>query len=158
MHSTQGRRYFLRLTATVGGGLALGGANLAAEEELRGGFSLDRPKEVVRIGFVGIGGRGGRLIELLLGLEGVRIPAVCDIIEDRVAWAQAAVVKAGQPKPTGYHRGETDFQRLCEQEQLDLVMTATPWKWHVPVCVAAMKGDKHAATEVPAAVTEDGCW
>jgi len=28
----------------------------------------------------------------------------------------------------------------------------------VPVCVAAMKGDKHAATEVPAAVTEDGCW
>ena len=110
MHSAQDRRDFLRLAATVGGGIALGGANLVAEEEPRGGLALARPKEVVRIGFVGIGGRGGRLIKLLLGLEGVRIQAVCDIVEDRVAWAQAAVVKAGQPKPTGYDRGETDFQ------------------------------------------------
>ena len=68
------------------------------------------------------------------------------------------VVKAGQPKPEGYSRGETDFQRLCQQEDLDLVYTATPWEWHVPVCLAAMTNGKHAATEVPAAITLEQCW
>ncbi len=47
---------------------------------------------------------------------------------------------------------------MCETEDLDLVITATPWQWHVPVCVAAMKNGKHAATEVPAAVTIEQCW
>jgi predicted dehydrogenase len=47
---------------------------------------------------------------------------------------------------------------MCAEEDLDLVFTATPWEWHVPVCVAAMKNGKHAATEVPAAITLDECW
>jgi predicted dehydrogenase len=38
------------------------------------------------------------------------------------------------------------------------VFTATPWEWHVPVLLAAMKNGKHAATEVPAAMTVDDCW
>lgn len=155
--SSQDRRDFLRVAATVGGGLTLGAANLKAEEESRRGESAG-PRDDVRIGFVGVGARGRHLVNLLLGLEGVSIPAVCDIIPERVAWAQDAVSKAGQPKPTGYHRGPTDFERLCEQEELDLVINATPWKWHVPICVAAMKSGKHAAVEVPAAVTEEGCW
>ena len=67
-------------------------------------------------------------------------------------------MKTGQRKPEGYSRGETDFRRLCGQEDLDLVYTATPWEWHVPVCLAAMNNGKHAATEVPAAVTLDECW
>ena len=86
------------------------------------------------------------------------IPAVCDIVPDRVAWAQDAVSRTGQPKPAGYDRGPTDFERLCEREELDLVINATPVNWHVPICVAAMTSGKHAAVEVPAAVTEEGCW
>ena len=38
------------------------------------------------------------------------------------------------------------------------MFTATPWEWHVPVMLAAMKAGKHAATEVPAAMTVDDCW
>jgi hypothetical protein len=68
------------------------------------------------------------------------------------------VKEAGQPTPTLYTRGERDFERLCAEEDVDLVYTATPWRWHVPVCVAAMTNGKHAATEVPAAITLDGCW
>ena len=113
----------------------------------------------VRIGLVGIGGRGTVLLKVLLDLEGVEVKAVCDIIEDRVAKAQNLVTAAGQPKPTGYSRGETDFKRLCETEDLDLVINAVrPWKWHVPISVAAMNAGKHAATEVPAAETIEECW
>ncbi len=89
----------------------------------------------------------------MLGVPGVRITAVCDIAEDRVKLMQKWVVDAGQKEPTGYTRGPRDFERLCETEDVDLVFNATPWEWHVPVCVAAMKNGKHAATEVPAAMT-----
>jgi hypothetical protein len=47
---------------------------------------------------------------------------------------------------------------MCATEDLDLVYTATPWEWHTPVCLAAMRNGKHAATEIPAAITLDECW
>jgi hypothetical protein len=112
----------------------------------------------VKIGFVGIGGMGSVHVQNLLNIDGVQIKAVCDIVQSKVEKAQQWVVEAGQAKPTGYSRGERDFVRMCETEDLDLVYTATPWEWHVPVCVAAMKNGKHAATEVPAAITLDECW
>jgi predicted dehydrogenase len=47
---------------------------------------------------------------------------------------------------------------MCERDDLDVVVTATPWQWHTPICVAAMKAGKHCATEVPAALSLDECW
>ena len=47
---------------------------------------------------------------------------------------------------------------MCQNEDLDLVINATPWKWHTRICVSAMNNGKHAATEVPAALTIDECW
>lgn len=116
------------------------------------------PMERVRIGYVGVGGMGSAHVRNLLRIEGAEIRAVCDIVPEKVARIQQWVVEAGQPKPAGYTQGETDFKRLCETEELDLVYNATPWEWHVPICLAAMEHGKHAATEVPAAVTLDECW
>ncbi len=114
--------------------------------------------ERVRVGFVGVGGMGSAHLTNYLNIDNVDIKAVCDIVPDKVERARKLVVKAGQPEPAGYSKGPWDFKRMCENEELDLVMNATPWEWHVPVCVAAMKSGKHAATEVPAAVTFDECW
>jgi len=94
----------------------------------------------------------------LLNIEGVQLCAICDIVEAKVARVQKLVEDAGQPRPKGYSRGTLDFKRMCAEEELDLVYTATPWEWHTPVCVAAMQNGKHAATEVPAAVTLEECW
>jgi predicted dehydrogenase len=41
---------------------------------------------------------------------------------------------------------------------VDLVYTATPWEWHVPVGLAAMEGGSHTAIEVSTAKTMDECW
>ena len=116
------------------------------------------PIEEVRVGFVGVGLQGASHCRNLLRIEGVRLVAVCDIDESKVSQVQEWVAQADQPRPRGYVRGERDFERMCQEEDLDLVFTATPWRWHVPVCVAAMTNGKHAATEVPAAVTLDECW
>ena len=152
------RRDALKLGASVGAGLALAslsGSTAATEKNEPPRF---RPIPRIRVGMVGIGGRGASLLELLLGQEHVEVRAVCDLLEDRVRLAQEATVKSNQRRPDGYFANEQDFQRLCDRDDLDLVVTATPWRWHVPVCVSAMKSGHHAATEVPAAVTIDECW
>jgi predicted dehydrogenase len=153
------RRDFIR-TVSASIALAAGAAPLDAHQA-PGPASQPfaaAPIPEVRIGFVGVGGQGGAHVRNMLAIPGVRITAICDIVEERVQLMQKQVVAAGQREPTGYSRGPRDFERLCESEDIDLVFNSTPWEWHVPVCTAAMKNGKHAATEVPAAMTVDDCW
>jgi hypothetical protein len=112
----------------------------------------------VRFGLIGCGGRGSGLLRDLLGVEGVEVKAVCDVVPDKVKRAQDAVTKAGQPSPEGYANGERHFEELCRRGDLDLVYVATPWSWHVPMAVAVMQGGAHAGVEVPAAVSLEDCW
>ena len=116
------------------------------------------PIETVRIGYVGVGGMGTAHVRNLVRIDGCVVTAVCDIREAHAERAADLIEEAGHPRPALYTNGETDYERLCAEEDLDLVYTATPWRWHVPVCVAAMENGKHAATEVPAAYTLEGCW
>ncbi len=112
----------------------------------------------VRVGLVGVGNRGGSLLRTMLNLPGVEVPAIGDINEEHLARAQKRAVDAGRSKPEGYSRGPEDFRRLVERDDLDAVINATPWHWHTPIAVAAMKAGKYAATEVPAATTLEECW
>jgi len=116
------------------------------------------PIDQVRIGFVGIGGQGGSHVRNLLRIPGCRITAVCDVRPERTDWASRQIVEAGHPAPTAYTKGPRDFERLCGAEDLDLVFNATPWEWHAPIMLCAMKHGKHTATEVPAVMTIDDCW
>ncbi len=118
----------------------------------------NKPIDLVRIGIVGVGGRGTFIADELLDMPGVEVRAVGDLVEDRARQVQNIAAAKGKPKPDMYCRGERDFERMCERPDLDLVLTATPWEWHTPVCVAAMKAGKHAATEVPASWTLEQCW
>src|SRR4051794_5981169 len=160
MDTKNGRRDFLKLVAGAGAAATLGGTSRTAGgsvvgEPASGGA---RPIESVRVGFVGVGVKGSEHVTNLLRLAGVELKAVCDIREEACASARRLAAAMGKREPTAYTRGERDFERMCEAEDLDLVYTATPWEWHVPVCLAAMRNGKHAATEIPAAITLDECW
>ena len=120
-------------------------------------FAAD-PIDIVRVGFVGVGGMGGAHVRNFLGLEGIEIVALCDIDSARNEEVSSWVTDDGRAPPAMYGRDETDFVRMVKNEDLDGVYIATPWEWHVPVCVSAMENGKHAATEVPAAYTTDDCW
>lgn len=159
------RRNFLAAGAAAGVGLALTNSPVRAKAQKHSRQPVSqlpqvdqKPLDVVKIGFVGVGGMGSNHIINLLNIKGAQITAVCDIVPEKVEKIQQWVTDKGFPRPAGYSRGPRDFERLCEKEDVDIVMTATPWKWHVPVCVSAMENGKHAATEVPAAVTIEECW
>jgi predicted dehydrogenase len=157
------RRDFLKTGAAAGLGTVISamrpasGAAAPFAGPARAAFRV-APIPTVRVGFVGVGGMGSVHVQNFLNMDGVVVKAICDVREDKVARARKWVEEAGQASPAGYSRGPKDFERMCAEEDLDLILTATPWEWHVPVCVAAMRNGKNAATEVPAAVTLEECW
>ncbi len=116
------------------------------------------PLATVRVGMIGVGGRGMGLLGELWNVDGVAVTAVCDIVPERVAAAQARVVAKLQPSPAGYSKNETDFENLCRREDVDLVYVVTPWEWHAAMAVCAMNHGKHVVIEVPAAITLEECW
>ena len=157
------RRAFLKTTAGAVAGLAAaspgeGAPSAAVPVQRRDGPFAAAPIELVRIGYVGIGGMGSAHVNNLLKVPGCRITAVCDVNPERTDWAVKTITAAGHPAPAVYNRGPRDFERLCAEADVDLVYNATPWEWHVPICLSAMKHGKHAAVEVPAAMTVDDCW
>ena len=143
------RREFIRKNTIAGLGLAFAPAILNA------GFM---PAEKVRLGFIGVGGRGTDLMNLALNSNDVIVKAICDIKPEAVLNAQKLVEEAGQPKPEGYSKSENSYLDLVRREDLDGIVIATPWLWHTPMAVASMKAGKYTAVEVPAATTIEECW
>lgn len=157
----QDRRDFLKSAAAGTLGLGLTSRALSAHDPRPAptGAPFAAPAlDTVRIGFVGVGHQGSSHVENFLKIDGVEIKAICDLLPEHVAAMQKLVTDAGRPAPVEYSRGPEDFRRMCDTEDLDLVFTATPWEWHAPVCLAAMRNGKHAATEVPMCPTLEECW
>jgi predicted dehydrogenase len=144
------RRNFVKITTAAAGGLAVSHLGMAQ--------SYLQEEKPLRIGFVGVGDRGSYHLDAALGIEGVVIPAICDIKDGHLYRAKRWIEEAGQPSPALYGKSETDFVRMCETEDLDVIICATSWKWHAPVCLAAMNNGKHAVTEVPMVLTLDEAW
>ncbi len=136
-------------------GIAAAGSAIAASASGQGPATQ---RSSVRIGFVGIGVKGWQHVLNLLHIDGVELVSVCDVLEEPCRRTQRKCKQLGMKEPVAYTRGEYDFRRMCAEQELDLVYTATPWRWHVPVCLAAMENGKHAATEIPAALTVEECW
>jgi predicted dehydrogenase len=150
------RRHFVKLSTTA----AVGGTAMLSGLSFPGGPSVQKPEneKPVRLGFVGLGGRGSYHLNAALGMEGVEVPAICEVIPKRLQQAKKWIEESGRPAPVLYSKGVTDFKRLCETEKLDAVICCTSWEWHTPVCLAAMKNDKHSVSEVPISVTLDEAW
>ncbi len=121
------------------------------------GLRVD-PMPVVRMGVVGVGGRGWGVTDLFIKTGGVEVRAVCDIIPEKVANAKRWVTERGFATPAGYDDSEEAWKKLCERDDLDIIFVATPWELHTPIAVYAMKQGKHVCIEVPAAISVEECW
>jgi len=167
------RRDLIKSVAAVGAGFGLsqlGFPSDARAETVRAGDDTPpllpsmmdvrfEPRAVPRIAIVGTGLRGRSMLGELLGVGGVKITALCDIVPEKVEKAKAMMRMAGHDyEPAVYTGGERDFERLCARDDVDFVYTATPWAWHVPVAMSAMTHGKHVGTEVPVAFTIEDSW
>lgn len=115
---------------------------------------MTAPDAAVRLGFTGVGGRGGHLLDLCLGMDDVAVPAVCDLQEGHRERARADVTDSGRSEPATYERHD----RMLEGADLDGVVVAAPWSHHVPMAVAAMEAGVSPALEVGPANSVEECW
>lgn len=113
--------------------------------------------ENVRIGFIGVGGRGASAVHRIKIIQGAEVKAICDIDTDRVN-RLAHALKGSRHNPDLYTGTDYAWKALCERDDIDLIYICTPWEWHVPMSVFAMENGKHVGVEVPAATTVEGCW
>src|SRR6266496_3728696 len=158
------RRRFMKRTAIGGAGLLIAteilGPDLAAGTPRSVNSTMIgvpfEARERVRLGIIGVGGRGTSLLQDLLAIDNIEVKAICDLVPEKVARAQKAITNAGQTEPAGFGKDGWDFKPLTALD-LDMVYTATPWNWHVPMALSAMKNGKHVAVEVPACTTLQEC-
>lgn len=142
------RRSFLQTTAAAGLGVSFSPlTGLPA-----------RGQQPVRLGIIGMGARGTSHLRGLLRRDDVEIPALCDVKPDNLKRALDLVQQSGRPRPEGYGESDTAYRKLIAREDLDGVLIATPWLWHVPMAVEAMEAGMFVGLEVPAATTVEGCW
>lgn len=114
--------------------------------------------DTVRVGFIGLGMRGPGAVERFIHIPGTKIVALCDLLPENVAKCQKMLEKAGLPAAAKYAGSEEAWKELCERNDIDLVYIATDWKHHAIMGVYAMEQGKHAAIEVPSAMTLDEIW
>lgn len=175
------RREFLRNSVIAGIGATLLGSGRAlgavpsANEVVSGNFDVSstrpraegaksvhdlttNPLGELRVGIIGLGQRGGTLLPDTLNTKLAKVTAVCDLRKERAESAFKTVKRVAGNEPAVFGGAEDSWEELIKRDDIDVVIIATPWEWHVPMAVAAMKAGKHVFVEVSAAVTIDQCW
>ena len=120
------------------------------------GLKLD-PIDTVRIGFVGLGGRGSYALYRYLSVPWTKIVALCDIEPDRVE-KNVKFLKDNGIEVSATYTGDEGYKELCRRDDIDLVYICTDWANHTPVALEALNNGKNAAIEVPAATSLAECW
>ncbi len=112
----------------------------------------------LKLGFIGTGARGMSHVENALYRKDVEITAICDIDEKMLKFTLDIFDKHKAKHPKIYKNGEYDYRNLLDDKDVDAVIISTPWLWHTPMSVDAMKAGKYAGVEVSAATTMPECW
>ena len=135
MHNEITRRTF------IGTGAAALGA--AASRSARGQETSANDK--VRLGFIGVGNRGGQLLDAFLEQPDMEVVAICDVFQPHLDKTKG---KLGGNVDT-----YTDFRKLIERDDVDAVVIATPDHWHAIQTVNACDAGKDVYVEKPLSIT-----
>ena len=151
------RRGFLKTAgaATIAGTIA---SKLPARKFDHVGGLACAPLETVKVGVIGLGMRGPGAVYRLSAIPGVRVTALGDLFEARVAAPTKWLTDHGFSAPKGYFGGPDEWKKLVDDPDVNLVYVATPWQMHVEMVKYALSHKKHVACEVPMVFHVEDCW
>lgn len=162
---SENRRDFLKKAAIVGfaGASALGlpgslNAQTHNQDEKGKKDKKVKKNDSLRVGLIGAGSRSQEHVKNVISLGG-QITAFCDIQERSINTTKSIIAENGGKPAKVYTGHNRAFEDMLEKEEFDAVVVASPWEWHVPMSVAAMKaGVPYVGVEVSAANTLEECW
>ena len=102
--------------------------------------------ERLRLGVIGVRGRGSELASEFAKRADCEVVALCDIDDASFTKPSSAVEKIAGKAP----RHEKDFRKLLDDKGIDAVVNATPDHWHALVAVMACQAGKDVYSEKPA--------
>lgn len=139
---TNHRRKFLRTS----GSLLLGSAMLpAAGNELLTAFPFrTSAADRLNVGVIGVNGMGWSDLQAILKIDGVKCVALCDVDDNVLQKRVAELAKINMPVKT-----YSDYRKLLENKDVDIVIIGTPDHWHCLMMVAACAAGKHVYVEKP---------
>jgi predicted dehydrogenase len=146
------RRQFLKGTgALVIGGAAWGMPQLVPSRVI-GAAGQPGANDRLTIAHIGVGGMGTVHLKNIIEFQKagrIKIAAVCDVDEKRLAAAQQTAGAGVEPY--------RDYRHIVGRKDIDAVVIATPDHWHAVQTVHACETGKHVYVEKPASVTvEEG--
>lgn len=122
------RRAFLK---TAGKATALAAATSATPNLL----TARGPGQTIGVGCIGLGTRGGDLINSVVYAPGVRVTAVCDVYGPH---RQKGIERSQNPDVKAY----VDYRDLLADKNVDAVVIATPDHWHCQMVLDACAAGK----------------
>ncbi len=137
------RRGFLKSTAAAGAAISIVPSNVLGAE------GKSPPSETFAAALIGCGGQGGEDLNSYIKAYGgdYRLVAACDVDKGRLANVRKNVKTFGE----GVVGVElyTDFRRVLERKDIDVVSIATPPGWHALISIAAAQAGKDILCEKP---------
>jgi predicted dehydrogenase len=109
-------------------------------------LSSKSPNETIGIGCIGIGIRGGTLVNHIPYLKGAKIVALCDVYKPHL---QKGIERCKNPDVRKY----VDYRDLLADPGVDAVVIATPDFWHAPMVIEAASAHKDIYVEKGWAIT-----
>lgn len=108
----------------------------------------------IRLGFLGMGGRGRGNMHVCAKLPNVEITAICDLYLDKLELAvdECQILHGYKPFYT------TDYKEVISRDDVDAVVITSAWESHIPLAIAAMKAGKPVAMEVGGAYSLNDCF
>ena len=106
----------------------------------------DARTDTVRVGVVGLRGRGQDHLAGFQALPGVEVTAICDVDDEVIASAGNRFGERDWKRPKTFK----DMRHLLEDSDVDAVSFATPNHWHALGAIWACQAGKHVYVEKPA--------
>lgn len=137
------RRHFLKNTGLTTLGLGLVAATpIEILAQTRKNIS---PNSTIGVGLIGCKGMGWANLTSMLKMGEVTCLGLCDIDDTVLEQRKAELARLNQ-QPTLYK----DYRRLLENQEIQVVIIATPDHWHCLMMADACAAGKHMLLEKPA--------
>ena len=108
------------------------------------------PSERIVMGGIGMGGRGGYDLSVLINESDVQVVAVCDVKKENRDRTKAMVDDHyGNNHCVTY----TDFRDLLARDDIDAILAAPGDRWHTLISIMAMRVGKDIYCEKPGTLT-----
>lgn len=159
--STTSRRRFLTTGSAVSAGLTVGSMAGVSSRIVRGDEPSDSEKQLVRIGVIGLGGRGtGAVKDSLTINDKVQIAAVADVDPEKAAYQIPKLKEEYEDKievaDSKIFSGIDGYRRILDDPEIDLVFLTMPPGFRPKYLAEAVDAGKHVFAEKPSCVDPAG--